>query len=34
VLAGTFVVVPLSFQTFGDIGQRDPDPVLVPFQGG
>ncbi|MCT1459198.1 hypothetical protein M3G03_06550 [Aestuariimicrobium sp. p3-SID1156] len=27
------MVVPLSFQAAGDIGQSDPDPVLVSFQG-
>ena len=33
MLAGAFVVVPFSVQPFGDIGQGDADPVLMPFQG-
>lgn len=32
--AGAFVVVPFAFQAFGDVGEGDADPVLMPFQGG
>ena len=34
MLAGSFVVVPLGFQPFGDVSQCDADSVLVAFQGG